>query len=205
MSKPFLSIRWRGRKAYGNIQKDKLLGKAFDSGLRGMVFHWKHNFMPMHFRNVSRSRYRYAPRSGERGYPVPPRYPPNKGKSSGRIRKFKHTYTGKKLARFNHTRPLVHKNNSIFGAAKNANRVTTDVNQPGELTAKLQVMSRLLNLRGSLGYVKHHVGGPHSSYLDELSAIHPSETGPLATAFKKSFRTKWRRTAKSTLSYQEIK
>lgn len=54
--------------------------------------YWHRHFRPIHFTNRATNRYGYQPRQGERG--------------SGYDKGFRRSYTGQKLRKFGHTRPL---------------------------------------------------------------------------------------------------
>lgn len=81
----------RGRFTAGSPGAKLLKASFFKIGV-----HWHREFLPEHFKNSAMSRYpdAYRPRKGERGNPHP--------------RGFEKSYTGRKLRRFGHTRPLVY-------------------------------------------------------------------------------------------------
>jgi hypothetical protein len=60
--------------------------------------YWHRKFRPLHFRNLATTRYGYQLRQGERG--------------SGYERGFRRSYTGQKLRKFGHTKPLVYTGDS---------------------------------------------------------------------------------------------
>jgi hypothetical protein len=87
---------------------------------------WASRFREKHFRNAASSEYGYTARQGEPGRPGP--------------RGFQQSYTGKKLARFGHTRPLVLTGESealtrnpriVATATKGEARVRVIMNSPG--------------------------------------------------------------------------
>lgn len=77
--------------------------------------YWHRELLPKHFTNQGAKEYGYAPRKGEKG---------NKGGKG-----FRKSYTGRKLKRFGHTRPLV-------------------------FTGELQRMSRFRNIKATSKGVK---------------------------------------------------
>ena len=64
------------------------------SGYRVMGVYHHRSLLPKHFTHAGAREYRYTPRSGESG--------------SGTRKAFRRSYTGRKLARFGHTRPMVY-------------------------------------------------------------------------------------------------
>lgn len=87
---------------------------------------WHQNFREKHFSNAASREYGYTPRQGEAGRPHP------KG--------FRASYTGKKLKRFDHTRPLEYtgesrrrtRNPRIVATAKRGEaKVRVVMNSPG--------------------------------------------------------------------------
>lgn len=84
----FIEIR---TKKFPGMKKSE-----FNRGLKGAWAeageHWHRRFLKKHFANAATREYSYRPRQGEAGNPHP------KG--------FKRSYTGKKLKKYGHTRPL---------------------------------------------------------------------------------------------------
>lgn len=70
--------------------KPRAIGSAMRRTMLVYPLGWNERYLPLHFGNAASGRYAYAPRSGERG--------------SGR--KFRGSYTHRKLLRYHHTRPL---------------------------------------------------------------------------------------------------
>jgi len=83
-----IHIRYKGGAEFKRSAINKVLQQAYAE----LGLHWFRQHLPKHFANRASSEYDYAPRQGERG--------------SGANRKFSATYTGSKLKRYGHTRPL---------------------------------------------------------------------------------------------------
>lgn len=89
-----LEAEYEGVQGIGKSQFNKIMRDS----LRVMGLHWRKKFLPMHFGNKATSRYGYAKRAGESG---------------NTRRKFSRSYTGRKLKKYGHTRPL-----ELTGASK---------------------------------------------------------------------------------------
>lgn len=67
-----------------------LVNRIVRTAMQEMGLKWRDDYLPDHFTNRGATKYRYTPRDGER--------------ASGK--KFKQSYTGQKLKKYGHTRPL---------------------------------------------------------------------------------------------------
>lgn len=97
MSTPLMRIRVKysgmaAAMAQGTGATRREMGKILKSAYINMGRFWHRDIRPKHFRNAASAEYGYAARQGEAGRPDP--------------RGFNKSYTGKKLKREGHTRPL---------------------------------------------------------------------------------------------------
>ncbi len=92
---------------------------------------WHERFRAKHFTNAGATEYGYTPRQGERGRP------------SG---KFRSSYTGRKLTKFGHTRPLVYTGESERRTRQLDVRATA---KRGEARVRVVLHAPALNFRYS--------------------------------------------------------
>lgn len=97
-------IRYKNGAEFKPAAIRNVLQKAYAR----LGLYWHRNHLPKHFANRASSEYDYAPRQGERG--------------SGANRRFSSTYTGGKLKRYGHTRPL-----ELSGASRRQAEATATV------------------------------------------------------------------------------
>lgn len=101
-----------------------------------MGYYWHANFRAKHFTTAGATEYGYAARQGERG-------------NIGR-RGFKRSYTGRKLTRFGHTKPLVWSGDS---EALSRIRDVRAVAKSGAAVGRVVIHASKLNFRPSGGKI----------------------------------------------------
>lgn len=114
----------------------KLLKRAWNDIHRDAAkfagIYWHTHFRPLHFRNLATRRYGYAFRQGE-----------NLQGAKG----FRASYTGQKLRKYGHTRPLVFSGNSERLTEIQDVRATATGGQYGGARARVVMPAPTLNLR----------------------------------------------------------
>lgn len=124
--------------------RKKQVNDAMKRAMEALGKRWRRRYLPLHFGNQASARYGYTPRKGERG--------------SGR--RFKRSYTGRKLAFLGHTRPL-----EFTGEGKRL-----ALNGPQTVSAtrdKVRIpLPRKFNLRNPKSQVR---------MADEIRAVTPGE------------------------------
>ncbi|RQV98640.1 hypothetical protein EH220_03035 [bacterium] len=144
--------------------KQSDLNRVVRESMEWIGKYWRQHILPRHFTHQGATKYNYALRAGERG--------------TGR--KFRHSYTGKKLDRYGHTLPLVY-------TGEGRREALTDQRVIGKATAKMASVSiplpRKYNLR--------RPGSP-VNMADEIRAVSPEEIGILENELVKMLELKLR-------------
>jgi len=117
---------------------------------------WHDQYVRKHFTQAGASEYGYAPRKGQPGNPHP------KG--------FKRSYTGRKLALKNHTRPLVWSGASYLLVLASRNNVTATATK-GQATARLRLNAPALNFKNPRSRIDMRT---------ELTTISPREASEMS-------------------------
>lgn len=114
----------------------KLLGREWNNIHRAAAenagWYWHQHFRPLHFKNLATRRYGYAFRQGE-----------NLQGAKG----FRSSYTGQKLRKMGHTRPLTFTGNSETLAAYPNIKATATHGQFGSAKVTIAMNCPTLNLR----------------------------------------------------------
>ena len=128
---------------------------------------WLVNFLPRHFTNAATRRYGYAPRAGEKG--------------SGK--RWKGSYTQRKLRKFHHTRPLEATGEGV-ASVKSSRRATATTRRA---TA---------TMRGSVFNFPAPRGGKHRLMRHEIETVLDSEQQQLERLAQKKSDSELRRAAR---------
>jgi hypothetical protein len=135
----------------------RVLNDIHRAGMRQLGEKWHTEYRPLHFRNLASTRYNYTPRQGERGRTVA---------------NFNRSYTGRKLAKFGHTRPLVY-----TGESERASQTPTieAVAKRGSARVAVRMRAYKLNYR--------YAGSPIDMRA-ELQTVIPAESQALADGLR---------------------
>lgn len=130
--------------------RKKQVNDAMKRAMFALGLRWRRRYLPLHFGNAAASRYGYTPRGGERG--------------SGK--RFRGSYTRRKLVFLGHTRPL-----EFTGEGKRL-----ALNGPQKVIAtrdKVRIpLPRKFNFRNPKSKVR---------MADEIRAVRPDEVAELET------------------------
>ncbi len=140
----------------------KLLKRAWNDIHRDAAkfagIYWHTHFRPLHFKNLATRRYGYQFRQGENLQGTPG---------------FRRSYTGQKLRKFGHTRPLVFTGTSERLTEIQDVRATATGGQYGSAQARVVMPARALNFRPY----------PHSPDMrKELTTVIPEELDEISRA-----------------------
>lgn len=132
---------------------------------REMAITWHDRYVRKHFTQAGASEYGYTPRAGERGT----------GKA------FRKSYTGRKLARFGHTRPLVFSGASLVLVLASRNNVRATATK-GEARAVLRMNAPALNWRNPRSRI---------DMRDELTRVSAAENVDLANTTEERMQQRY--------------
>lgn len=135
----------------------RVINDIHRAGMRELGLEWHNEYRPLHFRNLATTRYGYTPRQGERGRTVS---------------NFNRSYTGRKLAEFDHTRPLVY-----TGESERATQSPTIEATAKRGSARVAVRMRAYKLN-------YRYPGSPINMRAELQTVIPAEEQALADGLR---------------------